>query len=64
MNIPDGWNIEKNIKPIPDRRHDYDFWHDDLDIDSDQILCGTAASVDDAINQINEIIENGCDYRF
>ena len=51
--IPQGWHIRREMKPIPDRRHDYDFWHDDVDLDSD--LYGTAESVEDALLQIAEI---------
>ena len=51
-----GWRIEKNVKPIPDRRHDYDFWRDDYDgADGGNGLCGTASSIIDAIEQIKEI---------
>jgi len=51
-----GWHIEKNMKPIPDRKHDYDFWHDDYDgADGDNGLAGTASSFDDAARQIGEI---------
>lgn len=51
-----GWHIEKNMKPIPDRRHDYDFWHDDYDgCDGGNGLAGTASSVEDAERQIEEI---------
>lgn len=51
-----GWHIEKNPKSIPDRRHDYDFWHDDYDgADGGNGLAGTAASFDDAARQIAEI---------
>lgn len=48
-----GWWIEKNVKPIPDRNHDYDFGHEDDDIDRG--LHGTAPSVLDAMEQIKEI---------
>ena len=51
--IGNGWYVEYNQKPIPDRRNDYDFWHEDYDLDSG--LCGTAESVEDAIRQIEEI---------
>jgi hypothetical protein len=51
--LPNGWHVEYNPKPIPDRRFDWDFWHDDNDIDNG--LCGTAASKKDAIEQINEV---------
>jgi len=47
------WHIEKNIKPIPDRRFDYDFWHDDHD--GDNGLCGNAESESDAMKQIAEM---------
>lgn len=52
--IPTGWNISHNPKPIPDRRFDYDFWHDNYDGDANS-LAGTAASYADAIAQIKEI---------
>ena len=48
-----GWTIVKNVKPIPDRRFDYDFWHDENDIDNG--LCGNAESYQDACAQIVEI---------
>ena len=51
-----GWTIEKNTKPIPDRSHDYDFWHTNYDgADGGNGLCGAAASRADAIKQIEEI---------
>lgn len=50
------WHIERNPKPIPDRRHDYDFWHDDYDgADGGNGLAGTGYSYDDAAWQICEI---------
>lgn len=50
-----GWNIQKNVKPMPDRNHDYDFWHDDYDgVDDGNGLCGTASSFEDAANQIRD----------
>lgn len=52
-NFGSGWHIEKNIKPIPDRNHDFDFWHDDLDIGNG--LSGTASSVEDAKQQIEDM---------
>ena len=56
---PPGWHIEKNTKPIPDRRHDYDFWHDNYDgADGGNGLAGTASSIDDALYQISEIEES------
>ena len=51
-----GWHIEKNIKPIPLRQFDYNFWHEDYDgADGGNGLCGTASSIDDAMQQIIEI---------
>ena len=53
-----GWYIEKNVKPIPDRQHDYDFWHADYDgADGGNGLCGTATSIVDAMEQIAAIEE-------
>ena len=52
-----GWSITYNPKPIPDRRYDYDFVHEDYDGPGNG-LCGTAASVIDAIEQIAEIEED------
>jgi hypothetical protein len=51
----DGWKIERNVKPIPDRNHDYDFFHDDVDVGNN--LHGTAKNVEDALMQIQEIEE-------
>lgn len=48
-----GWKIVRNQKPIPSKKHDYDFVHPDCDIDNS--LYGTAESVQDAKNQIDEI---------
>jgi len=54
--IPTGWYITHNPKPIPDRSHDYDFVHDNYDgADGGNGLCGTAKSFTDAIAQIKEI---------
>lgn len=51
-----GWHIDKNPKPIPDRRHDYDFYHNDYDgADGGNGLAGTAANLEDAVKQIVEI---------
>lgn len=52
----DGWHIEYDPKPIPDRSHDYNYWHDEHDgaIDGNH-LCGTAGSVEDALEEINEM---------
>ena len=50
--LPKGWHIEYNPKPIPDRSHDYDFWHDD--VDDGNGLCGTARSIANARRKIEE----------
>lgn len=56
---PDGWHIEKNIKPIPDRHFDWDFWHDDYDgSDGGNGLAGNAANWDDAVEQCWQIENN------
>ncbi len=49
---PEGWNIEYNCKPIPDRGHDWDYWHDNHD--GENGLCGTAASESHALELIEE----------
>ena len=46
--MPAGWHIEYNPKPIPDRRHDWDYWHDDAE------TCGTAASKQEAEMAISD----------
>lgn len=56
MEVPEGWHVEYNQKPIPDRQFDYDYWHDDHD--GTNGLCGASASVVDAIKQIEEIEGN------
>ena len=48
-----GWTIEYNPKPIPIRDFDYDFWHEENDVDAG--LSGCAASVEDALRQIEDI---------
>lgn len=55
VNVGNGWIVQYNPKPIPIRDFDYDFWHDDHDIGGEIKLCGCAKSIDDAIEQINEI---------
>ena len=57
MDIPEGWRIDYNPKPIPDRNFDYDFSHDDHD--GDNGLCGNGASEEDCIEQIKEIDVEG-----
>jgi len=52
--IPSGWNIEYNPKPVPPRLGiDYDFWHENFD--GENGLCGVGSSVEDCIEQINEM---------
>ncbi len=51
--LPNGWKIERNPKSIPSSAHDFDFWHENYD--GENGLCGTAESVEDAIEQINEM---------
>ena len=56
MDIPKGWHIEYSPKPIPPSCGvDFDFWHDDNDIENN--LSGTGSSIEDCLNQINEIEE-------
>ena len=57
--IPEGWEIEYNPKPIPSRQFDYDWAHIDYcgARDSGDARCGTSESVEDAVYQINEIIQ-------
>ena len=58
LNIPDGWNITYNPKPIPTRDFDYDFVHENYDYcteTGDNGLCGNGKSVEDCLGQIKEI---------
>ena len=48
------WWVEYNPKPIPSRKHDYDFWHEDYDGPGDT-RCGTASSVEECKAEIAEI---------
>ena len=58
IEIPEGWNVVRDVKPIPIRTIDYNFWHDDHDgSDGGDGLAGWACSVKDAIRQIKEIEE-------
>ena len=52
------YTISHDPKPIPDRSHDWDFAHDDFDgaPDSYDPRCGTAASLEEAKQRIDEII--------
>lgn len=53
---PEGWHIEKNVKPIPDRQFDWDYWHENCDGAEDgNRLCGTAASLEEAVTQCWEM---------
>jgi hypothetical protein len=45
-----GWHISHNPKPIPDRSNDWDYWHDDSEV------CYTAASFEDAVEEVEEQI--------
>lgn len=53
--IPPGWHIQYNPKPIPDFSYDWDYWHDNCDIDNP--LCGTASSREKALEGIAEMME-------
>lgn len=44
--VPEGWRVQFNPKPIPDRQFDYDFWHEDADDQNG--LHGNAPSVEAA----------------
>lgn len=48
-----GWRIEKNVKPIPIRDFDFDFWHEEYD--GENGLAGAAKDYFDAVDQIIEI---------
>jgi len=52
MEIPKGWHIERNPKPIPTLAHDWDYWHDE--VDNDSTLCGTASSKENALLAVIE----------
>lgn len=53
---PEGWHIVKNVKPIPDRQFDWDYWHENYDgVEDGNRLCGAAASWDDAVAQCWEM---------
>lgn len=49
MSAPEGWTIKYDPKPIPDRRHDYTFWH----VDHEQAYA--AASYQGALEAITEM---------
>jgi hypothetical protein len=50
------WMITYDPKPIPYRRNDWDFVHDEYDGPEDR-RCGTAASIAQAMAEIDEIEE-------
>jgi hypothetical protein len=54
-----GYTISHEPKPIPDRSADFDFSHEDFDgaPDSGDNRCGTAGSIEDACEQIDDILE-------
>ena len=52
--IPEGWSIAYESKPVPSRQYDWGFSHENHD--GENGLCGTASSVDDAVAKIKEII--------
>lgn len=55
VELPEGWHIEYNPKPVPPRLGvDWDFWHDDYDGEND--LHGTGSSERDCLIQIWEKI--------
>jgi len=60
MNIPAGWHIQYNPKPIPLRGHDWDYWHDE--VDNDSRLTGTAASEEAAKLAIMEKQAERCGF--
>ena len=56
-----GYDIRENKKPIPTKAFDWDYVHRDHDglPDGGDIRYGSAASLQDAIEQIKEIEESG-----
>ncbi len=52
MKISDKWHVQIDPKSIPDRNYDWDFWHKD-NCDT-EVLCGTAFSELDALDQIED----------
>ena len=55
-----GFEISYSIKPIPSRGFDYDFVHEDYDgaPDSGDRRCGNGSSLEDAMDQIDEILDD------
>lgn len=52
-----NWVITYNLKPIPDRSHDYDFTHKDYDGPGDN-RASTARSMEEAKFEIDNWKEN------
>ena len=52
--------IEYDPPPIPNRRHDWQFWHEDYDGPEDS-RHGSADSCSDAMSQIDDMIEEEVD---
>ena len=48
-----GYYVERNPKPIPTRRHDWDYWPEDYDGPEDG-RGGTAASCGAAMAEVND----------
>lgn len=55
-----GHHLMYDPKPIPDRRHDWDWWHDDYDGPPDR-RCGSAPTAEAARQEIDEILEESTD---
>jgi hypothetical protein len=55
-----NYHIVYDPKPIPDRRFDYDYYHDDYDLGDPRH--GNARSVAECIAQIDEIEEEAIRY--
>jgi len=55
-----GYKITYWAKPIPDRKYDYDFVHDDYDgaEDSNDNRCGSGESITDCARKIDEYWED------
>jgi hypothetical protein len=55
--IPEGWHVQYDPKPIPDRRFDWGYVHEDYDgaPDSGDTRCGACPSVKACIDEINEL---------
>lgn len=53
------WHITHSVKPIPWRCFDYEFYHDGFDgaPDSGDTRCGSGMSVQDCLNQIDQIVQ-------